>query len=92
MLTWYRRLKAHVTFGGASSGTFRVYRGTRQTKFHAQFILSPIFANVYLQPLVAALDESGLGADLYGHHVPAICYADDLLLLSTNAKYHVPAI
>ena len=83
MLTWYRRLTAHVTFGGASSGTFRVYRGTRQG-----VILSPIFANVYLQPLVAALDESGLGADLYGHHVQAICYADDLLLLSTNAKYH----
>ena len=83
MVTWYRRLTAHVTFGGSISGTFRVRRGTRQGA-----ILSPIFANVFLQPLLATLDESDLGADLYGHHVPAICYADDLLLLSTNANHH----
>lgn len=81
MLTWYRRLTAHVAFHGAISSTFRVRRGTRQGA-----ILSPIFANVYLYPLVAAIDESGLGADLFGHHVPAICYADDLLLISTSVK------
>ena len=33
---------------------------------------------------MAALDDCDLGADLYGHRVPVICYADDLL--STNAK------
>ena len=82
MLTWYRHLTAHVVFGGASSGTFRIRRGTRQGA-----ILSPIFANAYLYPLVAALDESGLGADLYRHHAPAVCYADDLLLLATNAMH-----
>ena len=49
-------------------------------------MLSPEFANAYLRPLLAALDASGLGADLYGHHVPGVCYADDLLLLASNAK------
>ena len=46
-----------------------------------------MFANAYLHPLVAALDASGVGADLYGHHAPVVCYAADLLLLATNAKY-----
>ena len=71
-----------MALGGVISDSFRIRRGTRQGA-----ILSPILANVYLHPLVAALDERGLGADLYGHHVPATCYADDLLLLATNAKH-----
>ena len=71
-----------MAFGGALSSSFRIRRGTRQGA-----ILSPILANVYLHPLVAALDERCLGADLYGHHVPAVCYADDILLLATNAKH-----
>ena len=37
-------------------------------------------------PLIDALDRSARGALLHGHHVPAVCYADDLLLLSTNAR------
>ena len=81
MLKWYRRLTAHVGFGGTTSETFRVLRGTRQGA-----ILSPMFANVYLRPLVAELDASDLGADLYGHHAPVVCYADDMLFLATNAK------
>ena len=81
MLTWYRRLTAHVAYCGTISDTFCVRRGTRQSA-----ILSPVFANAYLRAVVAALDNSALGADLYGHHVPVICYANDLLLLSTNTK------
>ena len=81
MLTWYRRLTAHVAFGGTISDTFRVRRGTRQGA-----ILSPVFANAYLRPLVTTLDDSTLGADLFGHHVPVISYGDALPLLSTNAK------
>ena len=43
-------------------------------------------SNIFLFPLIEALDRSNRGALLHGHHVPAICYADDLLLLSTNAR------
>ena len=79
---WYRHLSARVSFGGTSSEMFSVVRGTRQGA-----ILSPAFANVFLHPLLAALDDSGCGAFTLQHHVPAVCYADDLLLLSTSAKH-----
>ena len=64
------------------SRDFRVRRGTRQGA-----ILSPTLANVFLLPLIASLDDSGKGAFLHGCHVPAVCYADDLCLLSCNANY-----
>ena len=34
-----------------------------------------------------ALDDSGRGAFFHGCHVPAICYADDLCLMSCNVSY-----
>ena len=80
MVNWYRRLSARVIFGGDTSEPFKICRGTRQGA-----ILSPTLANIFLFPLVEALDSSGRGALLHGQHIPAICYADDLLLLSTNA-------
>ena len=55
--------------------------GTRQGA-----ILSPALANIFLHPLLATLDDCGRGA-LYQHHVPAVCYADDLFLLSLNARH-----
>ena len=42
---------------------------------------------MFLRPLLATLDRSGDGAYLHQHHVPGVCYADDLLLLSTNAAH-----
>ena len=81
MITWYRQLSARVTFGGVTSEPFQICRGTSQGA-----ILSPTPANIFLFPLIEALDGSARGALLHGHHVPAVCYADDLLLLSTNAR------
>lgn len=82
IVKWYRHLTAKVTFGGTSSEEFSVARGTRQGA-----ILSPAFANVFLYPLLASLDNSGCGAYPHQHHVPGVCYADDLLLMSTNAAH-----
>ena len=82
VVNWYRHLTGRVIFGGNISEEFPVVRGTRQGA-----ILSPTFANVFLHPLLAALDDSSLGAYLHQHHVPGACYADDLLLLSTNASH-----
>ena len=64
MVTWYRRLSARVTFGGATSEPFQICRGTRQGA-----ILSPTLANIFLSPLIEALDRSNRGALLHGHHV-----------------------
>ena len=49
--------------------------------------LSPTFANIFLHPLLEALDDSCRGAFLHQHHVPEVCYADDLLLLATNSRH-----
>ena len=82
VVNWYRHLTSRVTFDGAVSERFPVLRGTRQGA-----ILSPCLANVYLFPLLRDLDQSGNGAYLHQHHVPAVCYADDLFLLSTNTLH-----
>ena len=42
---------------------------------------------MYLHPLLTSLDGSGLGAYFHQHHVPGVCYADDLLLMSSNYKH-----
>ena len=80
MVTWYRRLSARVSFGSVTSEPFQIYRDTRQGA-----IMSPTLANIFLFPLIETLDRGGRGAFLHGEHIPAVCYADDLLLLPTNA-------
>ena len=82
LVIWYRHLSAHVTYDGhRSDDGFAIKRGTRQGA-----ILSPALANVFFQPLVSLLDASMYGLHVLGCHVPAVCYADDLMLLSANAR------
>ena len=81
LLTWYRSLTARIAFSGQTSNSLGIERGTRQGA-----ILSPTLANISLYPLLEMLDRSGLGACLHGAHVPAVCYADDLLLVTANAR------
>ena len=81
LVAWYRHLNAHVTYAGNRSECFDIKRGTRQGA-----ILSPALANVFFQPLLELLDTSMQGAYVLGCHVPAVCYADDLMLLSSNAR------
>ena len=81
LVAWYRHLNAHVTYAGHRSDCFAIKRGTRQGA-----ILSPAFANVFFQPLLGLLDATMHGAYVLGCHVPAVCYADDLMLLSSNAR------
>ena len=81
LVMWYRHLTAYVIYAGHRSGCFDITRGTRQGA-----ILSPTLANVFFQPLVSLLDATMRGAHVLGCHVPAACYADDLMLLSTNAR------
>ena len=45
-----------------------------------------MLANVFFEPLIRLLDCGGVGAYMFGYHVPASCYADDLMLLSTNVR------
>ena len=78
---WYTHLTALVRFGGRLSDAFDVRRGVRQGA-----LLSPCLANLFLLPLIQQLDDSGLGPSLYGHHIPVVAYADDLLVMSNNVR------
>ena len=78
---WYDQLTARVRFGDVMSDTFEVRRGVRQGA-----LLSPCLTNMYLLPLIQQLDGSNLGPLVYGHHVPVVAYADDLLLMSSNTR------
>ena len=41
---------------------------------------------MFLLPLIQQLDDSSLGAIVYGHHIPVVAYADDLLVMSDNTR------
>ena len=66
---------------GERSDDFQIKRGARQGA-----ILSPILANVFIRPLIQVLDRSGRGAELVGYHATSVCYADVIMLVSTNSK------
>ena len=78
---WYAHLTARIYFSGVLSDAFCVRRGVRQGA-----LLSPCLANMFLLPLIQQLDDSGLGPMVYGHHVPAVAYADDLFVMSSSAR------
>ena len=45
-----------------------------------------MLANVFFEPVMRLLECSGVGANMFGYHFPAGCYADDLMLVSTNVR------
>lgn len=76
---WYAHLTARVRFGGSWSDDFSVRRGVRQGA-----LLSPCLTNMFFLPLIQQLDVTCLGPVLFGHHIPLVAYADDMLLMSGN--------
>ena len=39
-----------------------------------------------LYPLIQQLDDCRLGPTMYGHHIPAVAYVDDILIMPSNAR------
>ena len=74
---WYLNLTSVVKWNDTFSRSFRVTSGVRQGG-----ILSPRIFVVYVDDLLRALRESGVGCHILGQFVAAIMYADDLALLA----------
>ena len=62
------------------SGTFSASNGVKQGG-----VLSPLLFTVYLDQLILALKESGIGCHLNGMFVGAFIYADDVTLLAPTS-------
>ena len=77
---WYTHQKMCIRRGNATSPTFTVSNGVKQSG-----IISPILFNVYMDGLSVLLDSFNIGGQI-GHtfHIH-LCYADDLCLLSLSS-------
>ena len=74
----YKEQLAWVRWGrNCNSECFNISNGTRQGA-----ILSPLFWSIYADPLLKRLRALGLGAHVAGLFMGAVCYADDVLLIS----------
>ena len=69
-----------VKWNGSLSGTFSASNGAEQGG-----VLSPLLFTVYLDQLISALKESGIGCHLNGMFVGAFIYADDVTLLAPTS-------
>ena len=48
--------------------------------------MSSWFTDLFSLPLIQQLGDSGLGPSVYGHYIPVVAYADDLLVIFNNVR------
>ena len=72
--------KMRVKWNRVLSGTFSASNGVKE-----RGVLSPLLFTVYLDQLILALKELGIGCHLKGMFVGAFLYADDVTLLAPQA-------
>ena len=61
------------------STRFSVTNGVKQ-----RGVLSPLLLIIYFDEMISRLKNSGIGCTIGGKFIGALCYADDLTLLSPN--------
>jgi exonuclease III len=83
IMSWYLHCFVLVKWGDFISAPFVVQAGVRQGG-----VLSPCFFSIYIDEVIIKLRNSGLGCSVRGIYAGCICYADDILLLSTSL-YHL---
>jgi Reverse transcriptase (RNA-dependent DNA polymerase) len=76
---WYTQCTAVVRWGSAISHPILIRAGVRQGG-----VLSPTLFSVYINNIIVALRNSGLGLRIAGHFLGCICYADDILILAPS--------
>jgi exonuclease III len=77
----YCRQKLHVKWNGIISDNISVQNGVKQGN-----VLSPILFNVYMDELLSRLKQKPFGCHIDSLYVGAICYADDLTLVSPSIQ------
>ena len=73
----YTKQKIMVKWGNNMSNEFTARNGVKQGG-----VLSPILFSIYLDELLHALAESGIGCYIGTHFVGAFAYADDVIILA----------
>jgi hypothetical protein len=73
----YSSMHASVRVGGSTSKEVRMRQGVRQG-----CPLSPVLFNYFINELAKELAESGAGAKFEGVALPALLYADDVVLIA----------
>ena len=81
MLSWYRTQQMQVRWGDSLSEAFLVSNGARQGS-----VLSPLLFAVYMDGLLAKLNDCGVGCRWGPLFAGAFCYADDIVLLAPCAS------
>ena len=77
----YKDVKCEVRVGGAMSEAFEVRAGLRQG-----CVLSPILFSLYIDEITTRLRQRGMGVTCGNRLIPALLYADDMVLLAEDEK------
>jgi len=81
ILDLYTRQSVSASWKGCISKSFSVTNGVRQGG-----VLSPILFNVYMDELIYKLKANDIGCHIGQQFTGAICYADDLTILSPSLR------
>ena len=81
LLSWYSSQRLKVRWCNDHSDSFNTSNGVRQGG-----VLSPILFTIYIDDLLTALEKNGVGCFWKHHYVGAVCYADDIALVSPSSS------
>ena len=79
LLSWYSSQQLKVRWANSFSNCFHTTNCVRQGG-----VLSPILFTIYIDDLLIALEDCGVGCFWKHHFVGAVCYADDISLLAPS--------
>ena len=81
LLNWYSLQKLFIKWDGAFSNEFGMKNGIRQGS-----CLSPQFFSVYSDELNSCLASARIGCHISGRNMNHLSYADDMVLITADAK------